>query len=320
MRLVAKQRSLRGSVHRWAIACLWTSLCLAAAPGVAHAQEQWQLGTTPSISRGTYGTDTRTDIVYTPFTARRLFTDGDLTFVMPYTCIRGSGDVTVVDGTPVRTDLGRHPRLPGIDGGQQSDGRLSDRTGRGGANSVPTPTTNDAAPIHETGGFVPEINTCGLGDVIVRGRYYVVDERGWAPTVAVRAHFKAPTASAEAGLGTGRPDEGVGLEVSRLIGGGFMAMVDGGYTLIGKPDGVDFNNRWWYDVGAAQSLAGGVANVSVFFEEYAAIVPGYANARDILTVLSLKSASGWRVQLLREFGLSDGAPDFGFTIGASRRF
>ena len=186
---------------------------------------------------------------------------------MPYTCIRGSGDVTVVDGTPVRTDLGRHPRLPGIDGGQQSDGRLSDRTGRGGANSVPTPTTNDAAPIHETGGFVPEINTCGLGDVIVRGRYYVVDERGWAPTVAVRAHFKAPTASAEAGLGTGRPDEGVGLEVSRLIGGGFMAMVDGGYTLIGKPDGVDFNNRWWYDVGAAQSLAGGVANVSVFFEE-----------------------------------------------------
>ena len=29
------------------------------------------------------------------------------------------------------------------------------------------------------------------------------------PTIAVRAHVKVPTASAERGLGTGRPDEGV---------------------------------------------------------------------------------------------------------------
>ena len=99
-----------------------------------------------------------------------------------------------------------------------------------------------------------------------------------------------------------------------------MTMVDGGYTFIGKPDGRDFNNRWWYDVGVAQNLANGAANVSVFFEEYSAIVPGFDNARDILALLSLKSASGWRVQILGEFGLSDGAPDLGFTIGASRRF
>ena len=159
-----------------------------------------------------------------------------------------------------------------------------------------------------------------MGDIIVRGRYYVVDERGWLPTVAIRAHFKAPTASADNKLGTGRPDEGIGFEISRVIGGGFMAMVDGGYTLIGKPDGVEFKNRWWYSVGAAKSLGNGVANLSVFFEEYRAIVPGFANARDIAAVLSLKSASGWRVQLLGEFGLSDGAPDLGFVLGTSRRF
>ena len=56
-------------------------------------------------------------------------------------------------------------------------------------------------------------------------------------------------------------------------------MVDGGYTVIGKPAGVDYNNNWWYDVGVGQDLASGVVNLSVFFEEYRAIVPGLRECR-----------------------------------------
>ena len=73
----------------------------------------------------------------------------------------------------------------------------------------------------------------------MRGRYYVLDERAWYPTIALRAHVKVPTASEEKGLGTGRADEGVGVEVSRTIGRGLMAMVDGGYTVIGDRPGFD---------------------------------------------------------------------------------
>ena len=108
-----------------------------------------------------------------------------------------------------------------------------------------------------------------MGDIVVRGRYYVVDERGWIPTVAIRAHVKAPTADADKGLGTGRPDEGVGLEISRTFGRGFMAMIDGGYTVIGQPSGVEYNNNWWYDVGIGQNLGSDAVNLSVFFTEYA---------------------------------------------------
>ena len=75
-----------------------------------------------------------------------------------------------------------------------------------------------------------------------------------------------------------------------------------------------FNNNWWYDVGIGQDLAKGVVNLSVFFEEYRALVPGLANARDLLTAVSVKGASGWRVQVSGELGLSDGAPDRGFTL------
>ena len=41
----------------------------------------------------------------------------------------------------------------------------------------------------------------------------------------------------------------MGVEVSRMLGGGFLAMMDGGYTVIGDPDDVDYDNNSWYDVG-----------------------------------------------------------------------
>ena len=264
---------------------------LLATPAVGRAQGgQWQFGSAPSFSSGRYGTDTRTEVLHTPITARRLFGDGDVTFVFPITCIWGDGGVTVVNGSPVRQQ-----RLANSTAGR---GATSGRTAAGSSGSA---------------------RNCGMGDVIVRGRYYLLDERAWFPTIAVRGHVKAPTASAERGLGTGRPDEGVGLEVSRTIAGGTLAMVDGGYTVIGKPAGVVYNNNWWYDVGIGQDVRK-VVNLSVFFEEYRAIVPGLENPRDVLAAVSVTGASGWRFQVSGEFGLSDGAPDHGVTFGASRRF
>ena len=83
----------------------------------------------------------------------------------------------------------------------------------------------------------------------MRGRYYLLDERAGLPTIALLGHIKAPTASAERRLRTGRPDEGFGAEISRTIAGGTIAMVDAGYTIVGQPVGVAYDNSWWYDLG-----------------------------------------------------------------------
>ena len=276
-------------------ALLWV-VTLLLFPLEAFAQgQQWQVGTAPSFSSGRYGTNASTDVFYTPISARRLFDRGDLTFVVPFTCIRGNGGVIIVNGMPVRQE-----RL-------DAAARTGTRTG-----TADTSRTSTAAAEPTT--------TCGLGDIIVRGRYYVVDEHGAMPTIALRAHVKAPTASVDKGLGTGRPDEGVGVEVSRTISRGLVAMVDGGYTKIGDQPGFDYSNMSWYDVGLAQDLARDVVNVSVFFEQYRALVQGLENSRALVAAVSLKSASGWRLQFAGDFGLSDGAPDHGFTVGASRRF
>jgi hypothetical protein len=67
---------------------LWANLMLGAANATGQtADDRWQFGSAPSFSSGKYGTDTRTDVLYTPVTARRLFDDGDLTLVFPFTCV-----------------------------------------------------------------------------------------------------------------------------------------------------------------------------------------------------------------------------------------
>ncbi len=281
-----------------------TWLLLSIVPVVAHAagnagntDTHWQVGSAPSFSSGKYGTDGRTEVLHTPFTARRLFDKGDVTLVFPFTCITGNGVVTVVNGSPVRSQ-------------RSASGTTGTTTGRTGRTADTSTPSSAAAPT----------TNCGMGDIVVRARYYLVDERAWMPTIALRAHVKTPTASAERGLGTGQPDEGVGLEVSRRLAPNLLAMVDGGYTVIGKPVNADYTNNWWYDVGIGRDLANGVVNLSVFFEEDRAIVQGLDNARSILTAVTLKGASGWRFQVSGEFGLSDGAPAQGVTIGASRRF
>jgi outer membrane putative beta-barrel porin/alpha-amylase len=296
-------------------------LCLLLiAPTASLAQnERWQVGSAPSFSSGRYGTDTSTEVLQTPITARRLFDAGDLTVVFPFTCIWGNGGVTVVNGAPVRKELSAASGSRVDSTASRPDAGTT--SGRPGTTSQTTRALLPDESLRPGAGTLPaKVTVCGMGDITVRGRYYLLDERSWLPTIAVRAHVKTPTASADRGLGTGRPDEGVGLEISRMFGRGLMAMVDGGYTVIGKPADVDYNDSWWYDVGIGQNLANGTVNVSVFYEEYAAIVPGLVSARDVLAAVSMKGAAGWRVQAAGQFGLSDSAPDRGFTFGASRRF
>ena len=293
-------------------------LILLLLPATARAQDEWQVGTTPSFSSGRYGTDSRTEVLHTPITARRLFRDADLTLVFPMTCIWGDAGVTVINGTPVRTE---RLEAAGTTPTTTTRTRTSDTTPtRGDTSTTPPRTTTDVATAPDSNVVPTSVSTCGMGDIVVRGRYYVVDERGWMPTVAIRAHVKAPTADAEKGLGTGRPDEGVGFEISRTFGRGFMAMLDGGYTVIGQPSGVEYNNNWWYDVGIGQNIGSDAVNLSAFFTTYRAIVPGLTDGRDILVALNVRGTSGWRIQISGEKGLSDGSPDHGIMIGAARRF
>ena len=254
---------------------------------------QWQVGVAPTYTSGTYGTDSRTNIFYLPFSVKRLFPDGDITLVVPYVHIEGTGAVRLVGGVGTRTSNSR------------GNGASSGGTGKG---KKVTDTPQGTAS-----------SSSGLGDVILRGRYYLVEETSLMPLIALTARIKLPTADADAGLGTGEFDEGIGMEFTKKLSERWRGFVDGGYTFIGDPESVKFRNQWWYDIGAGYDVNKNW-NLSLYYEEYRAVVTTVDNARDLFFSALFKPTSALRCTTSFMVGLSNGAPNYGLTAGLSYRF
>lgn len=271
----------------------------------------WQLGFTPSYSRGNFGTGTTSTFFYAPLSIRRLFRDGDVTLIVPFVTATTDGRTTFVGGTATRVDDSSNSGSGGGGGGTSDDGGCS------GKNSDVSGKNRTCGTTTRTAG--QKVTTSGLGDIILRGRYYVVEERDYMPLIAVTGRVKMPTASASQGLGTGELDYGAGIEMSKMLGNSWITFVDGGYNIIGDPDGLNFQNQYWYDVGAGYYFTKDLL-ASVYFEEYRAIVPGFVNARDVFFALNYTASAAWRFTGGVTLGLSNGAPDQAFTVGASYRF
>ena len=255
----------------------------------------WQVGVTPTYTSGKYGTDSRTNIFSLPFSVKRLFRDGDLTLIIPYVSIEGTGAVRLVGGVGTRTS-----KTQGTTNGGASSG-----TGKG---KKVTDTPQSTAS-----------SSSGLGDVILRGRYYLIEESSVIPLIAVTARVKMPTADADAGLGTGEFDGGVGLELTKKLSDRWTGFLDGGYNFIGDPPGVEFRNQWWYDIGAGYDVNKKV-NLSLYYEEYRALVTTVNNARDLLFATLFKPTAALRCTSSVIVGLSNGAPNYGLSAGLSYRF
>lgn len=257
-----------------------------------QTERNWQVGFSPSYLKGDYGTGSTTTITYLPVSVRRLFDNGDLTFIMPYLCVTSNGAVTLLGDVPNRVSQ-------------------SGNTGSGGSGGGKGKKPGNVEPVSST--------DCGIGDLILRGRYYLVDEREWVPTIAVTGRIKMPTADASRGLGTGEFDEGAGLELYKKLFGQWWGFMDFGYTLIGDPADVNLRNQWYYDLGVGYDLTKNML-LSMYYEEYQALIAGLSNPRDLRFAINYKANDALRLNASTLIGLSDGAPDYGLTGGISWRF
>jgi len=248
---------------------------------LAHGAEpqNWQLSSSLTYESGTYGTSNRSETVYIPFTVKRFFDQGELAFTVPFLELRTTGETTLVDGKPQRIRTGRRTDLA----------------------STGTVTKG------------------GLGDMLLKGRYYVLDEHGLLPTIALVAKIKFPTADESQGLGTGKFDEGFGVEVSRRFLERFIGYFDLSYTVIGSPAGTDLRNQVAYDFGLGYHFMPRLL-ASAFYEERTALVSGQPNPRSFLFTGDYKVTQAFRLNAAVEVGLSNGAPDYGLTGGVGMRF
>lgn len=302
---------------------LWAERVLAADPTDKRPQQaaerNWQLSFTPSYSHGNFGTNTTSEFIYAPFSIRRLFSKGDISLVIPSVTAITDGRTTVVGNTAFRVDDDNSGSNSGSGGGGGSDddggcsGKGSNVSGKDRVCGTTTRTVGQ------------KVTTTGIGDVILRGRYYLVEEQDYVPLIAVTARLKLPTANASQGLGTGELDHGYGVEISKLIGTSWLVFFDGGYNFIGDPDRADgsgtlgLRNQYWYDIGTGYYLTKDLLT-SVYFEEYRALVPGLPNARDVFFSSNYRLSPVWRLNGGVAVGLSNGAPDYVVSIGTSSRF
>lgn len=274
----------------WMAAGLVTLLCLSNTLNSHASDQNWAVGAIASYSSGKYGTSSTTSVTALTGSARALFDDGDLTLLVPYISVRGDCAVTLLGGAANRTG-----------------GTCPTRTIVNARGQTVTRTKNQ------------ETTESGIGDMVLRGRYYVLDERSGLPTVALVGQVKVPTADSDRGLGTGKFDERGGVETSKHLTDDLMTYFDGGYTVIGKPAGVSLRNQWYADAGLGYSWTKKLL-ASVYYEWWQSVVAGLQDPQDVLFALNYTATSALRLSGSVSVGLSDGAARTAITGGMSFRF
>jgi hypothetical protein len=262
---------------------VWSS----AAP-VAAQTKSWKVSESVTYERGDFGTGTETTTVYIPTVLKRYFEKGDVSLVVPYIHIEGSGAVVTVDGVPQRTKK--------------------------------NPKANSGGPGTGSTGSTATVSNGGIGDVLLKGSYYLLEETAQPLDLSLVGKIKFPTASHSRNLGTGKFDEGFGAEASKQILKDWTLFSDAYYTILGTPAGADtFRNQFAFDIGAGYQIISPL-NLSLFFEQKTAIVAGTSAPRDVNLNAEYQLTHDFRLFGTALAGLSDGSSDYGLTAGVSLRF
>jgi hypothetical protein len=159
----------------------------------------------------------------------------------------------------------------------------------------------------------------GLGDIILKGRYYAIEQDGPVPFIDLVGGVKFPTADEDKGLGTGETDFTALSEFTWRLGDSpWSVLAESGYTFVGKVPGLDMRNRWLYSAGLACELDA-KTTLSGYVDGRTSIFEGSENPLSILLLGQYKLRPDLRLDALVEIGLNDGSPDFGLTVGIRKR-
>jgi len=153
----------------------------------------------------------------------------------------------------------------------------------------------------------------GIGDTTIDLSYLLLKERGAVPEIFLHGGLKIPTADEDKGLGTGKVDYLLGVDVSRGIG---PWTLEAGvtYNILGEPDEYELDNYL--------SGYGEISNALTENLELAVQLSGAQAASDESDgELALGMQLRYDMEEIGEFsagiqkGLADGSPDYSMVIG-----
>ncbi len=194
-----------------------------------HKKEQTKYAVSLGVEYGTgrYGTDITTDAVAIPLKLYWYPTDRlDLSLEIPY--LYQSNSATTPFG------MGRFK----TSSSQQSGGvRMTKRNGSSAFASTFDVTRSQS----------------GVGDLVLRGGYIVIQEGKLIPEIRPEVYVKFPTADKNKGLGTGEFDGGAGLTLNKWVGD-WNGYFEGVYNFIGKSEDFRLKDFFSYEAGVGYQV------------------------------------------------------------------
>jgi len=182
----------------------------------------------------------------------------------------------------------------------------------------------DGQPIALPGDAIPsnQQNVSGLGDVVVRGEYYLRTGTSTTPWIIGLVRLKLPTGNEAKGLGTGSADVEVGVDLIQRHGR-LNWMADVGYTFAGDAFGLDSKNMLRLGAGVAMPFGNDErSNAYVYLEQRANRFAGSDDRRSFAVGVgtALDKAKRLRISASIFVGLSDTAEDLGLYLTIGHRY
>lgn len=162
----------------------------------------------------------------------------------------------------------------------------------------------------ETGAL--NTSSSGVGDVVLQAGHTLMPDQGSGTSLYGTLGIKVPTANEARGLGTGETDYGGFLTLSRRWHSATLTLM-AGYTFIGDPPSVNYNDSYLYGFGISQQHGNTLAYVSL--EGRRAILPGDSNPLELYAGFYHPVGKHYTLKGSAFLGLSDGSPDYGMEIG-----
>lgn len=212
---------------------------------------------------GTYGTGVRTDTILTPVTigvypTRRLA----FTLEIPYVYQSSSAVVSgVFQGTPTGNGTTTSPMSGAVVAASSAKAPTKEPTPPNSSGSTPFPSTT-AASVHNS--------QSGIGDLIARAGYTLVEEGQVMPQVRPILYIKFPTADKDKALGTGEFAEGLLVELSKWVEE-WYSFVEVGYIIQNKSSVYPLKNYLSYTGGIGYKLTERLIPVFLFKGETAPV-------------------------------------------------
>jgi hypothetical protein len=223
--------SLKNTI-RITAGCLMALAATLLMPRFGQTEEYtYSVGQGFEFSSGKYGTNTRTDTIYAPFTVMASPTNRlGLSLEIPFVYQSNGNVVSSIARGGMQGS--KTTMLPAVG--------MSGMSGSGNGMSSSSASTNQSES--------------GLGDITIKVGYILLPEKDSMPQIRPMAFVKFPTADKNKSLGTGEFDEGFAVEVSKWFGS-WNPFAEVGYTVQGKSAQFALKNYMTYNAGVGYQVA-----------------------------------------------------------------